>query len=84
MFGEQTGAFFCCFANVITKFKKNRAVSDGYVGLFGFLCLLPDVEKRDNPVCHFVTPLDGSIGLDIHRPAEVKCSCTDAFSLPNT
>lgn len=28
------------------------------------------VEKRQNPVCHFVTPLDGSIELDIHRPAE--------------
>lgn len=29
------------------------------------------VEKRQNPVCHFVTPLDGSIELDVHRPAEV-------------
>ncbi|XP_072289905.1 MLX-interacting protein isoform X2 [Eucyclogobius newberryi] len=29
------------------------------------------VEKRQNPVCHFVTPLDGNIELDIHRPAEV-------------
>lgn len=28
------------------------------------------VEKRQNPVCHFVTPLDGSIELDVHRPAE--------------
>lgn len=28
------------------------------------------VEKRDNPVCHFVTPLDGSMDLDINRPAE--------------
>lgn len=28
------------------------------------------VEKRENPVCHFVTPLDGSIELDVHRPAE--------------
>lgn len=28
------------------------------------------VEKRDNPVCHFVTPLDGTMDLDIHRPAE--------------
>ncbi|XP_068167558.1 MLX-interacting protein isoform X2 [Antennarius striatus] len=27
------------------------------------------VEKRDNPVCHFLTPLDGSMDLDIHRPA---------------
>ena len=30
------------------------------------------MEKRDNPVCHFVTPLDGSMDLDIHRPPEVK------------
>uniref|UniRef100_A0A4W6GB49 MLX interacting protein n=1 Tax=Lates calcarifer TaxID=8187 RepID=A0A4W6GB49_LATCA len=28
------------------------------------------VEKRENPVCHFVTPLDGSMDLDVHRPAE--------------
>uniref|UniRef100_H3DEG2 MLX interacting protein n=1 Tax=Tetraodon nigroviridis TaxID=99883 RepID=H3DEG2_TETNG len=28
------------------------------------------VEKRDNPVCHFVTPLDGTVDSDIHRPAE--------------
>ncbi|KAJ0067752.1 hypothetical protein NL108_010057, partial [Boleophthalmus pectinirostris] len=28
------------------------------------------VEKRQNPVCHFVTPLDGSIEMDVHRPAE--------------
>lgn len=28
------------------------------------------VEKRQNPVCHFVTPLDGSIEFDVHRPAE--------------
>lgn len=28
------------------------------------------VEKRENPVCHFVTPLDGNIDLDVHRPAE--------------
>uniref|UniRef100_A0AAX7VC19 BHLH domain-containing protein n=1 Tax=Astatotilapia calliptera TaxID=8154 RepID=A0AAX7VC19_ASTCA len=35
------------------------------------------VEKRSNPVCHFVTPLDGSMDLDIPRPeaiaAEGKC-----------
>ncbi|XP_063345459.1 MLX-interacting protein isoform X5 [Pelmatolapia mariae] len=35
------------------------------------------VEKRSNPVCHFVTPLDGSMDLDVHRPeaiaAEGKC-----------
>ncbi|XP_029999727.1 MLX-interacting protein isoform X5 [Sphaeramia orbicularis] len=28
------------------------------------------VEKRENPVCHFMTPLDGSMELDVHRPAE--------------
>ncbi|XP_047446752.1 MLX-interacting protein isoform X2 [Mugil cephalus] len=28
------------------------------------------VERRENPVCHFVTPLDGSMELDVHRPAE--------------
>lgn len=28
------------------------------------------VEKRENPVCHFVTPLDGSIDMEDHRPAE--------------
>ncbi|XP_076587342.1 MLX-interacting protein isoform X1 [Chaetodon auriga] len=30
------------------------------------------VERRDNPVCHFVTPLDGSMDLDIHRPVEAN------------
>uniref|UniRef100_A0A665X5L6 BHLH domain-containing protein n=1 Tax=Echeneis naucrates TaxID=173247 RepID=A0A665X5L6_ECHNA len=28
------------------------------------------VEKRENPVCHFVTPLDGSMDLDVNRSAE--------------
>ncbi|XP_035021761.2 MLX-interacting protein isoform X2 [Hippoglossus stenolepis] len=32
------------------------------------------VEKRDNPVCHFVTPLDGSMELDVHRPAEANAT----------
>ncbi|XP_040898319.1 MLX-interacting protein isoform X2 [Toxotes jaculatrix] len=32
------------------------------------------VEKRANPVCHFVTPLDGSMDLDVHRPAEAIAS----------
>ncbi|XP_054905000.1 MLX-interacting protein isoform X3 [Poeciliopsis prolifica] len=32
------------------------------------------VEKRGNPVCHFVTPLDGNIDLDVHRPAEAIAS----------
>lgn len=31
-----------------------------------------DVEKRENPVCHFVTPLDGCMDMDVHRPAEVN------------
>lgn len=30
------------------------------------------MEKRDNPVCHFVTPLDGTVDSFIHRPAEVS------------
>ncbi|KAM9392353.1 MLX-interacting protein [Pholidichthys leucotaenia] len=28
------------------------------------------VEKRENPVCHFMTPLDGRMELDVHRPSE--------------
>ncbi|CAL8248565.1 unnamed protein product [Merluccius merluccius] len=28
------------------------------------------VEKRENPVCHFVTPLDGNMDSEVHRPAE--------------
>ncbi|CAB1456479.1 unnamed protein product [Pleuronectes platessa] len=32
------------------------------------------VEKRENPVCHFVTPLDGSMELDVHRPAEANAT----------
>uniref|UniRef100_A0A3P9QA73 MLX interacting protein n=1 Tax=Poecilia reticulata TaxID=8081 RepID=A0A3P9QA73_POERE len=39
-----------------------------------FCCLPSDVEKRGNPVCHFVTPLDGNIDLDVHRPAEAIAS----------
>lgn len=31
----------------------------------------PDLEKRKNPVCHFVTPLDGSVDVDEHRRPEV-------------
>lgn len=88
----------CWFVFVLFRkpsFKKKQlcltVVFDSWV-----VFLPPDVEKRDNPVCHFVTPLDGSIGLDIHRPAEVKkekwlmwrvhmakCSCTDVSGLPN-
>ncbi|MGH0165580.1 UNVERIFIED_CONTAM: hypothetical protein FKN15_011296 [Acipenser sinensis] len=30
----------------------------------------PDVERRDNPVCHFVTPLDGSVDMEDHRRPE--------------
>lgn len=41
------------------------------------------MERRDNPVCHFVTPLDGNMDMDIHRPAEVKRDHF-MFSLPNT
>lgn len=31
-----------------------------------------DLEKRANPVCHFVTPLDGTMDSGVHRPAEVR------------
>uniref|UniRef100_A0A8C4ZCZ9 BHLH domain-containing protein n=1 Tax=Gadus morhua TaxID=8049 RepID=A0A8C4ZCZ9_GADMO len=27
------------------------------------------VEKRENPVCHFVTPLDGNVESEVHRPS---------------
>ncbi|XP_059920517.1 MLX-interacting protein isoform X2 [Gadus macrocephalus] len=27
------------------------------------------VEKRENPVCHFVTPLDGNMESEVHRPS---------------
>ncbi|XP_074525631.1 MLX-interacting protein isoform X2 [Halichoeres trimaculatus] len=30
------------------------------------------VARRANPVCHFVTPLDGTIDLDVNRPAEAS------------
>ncbi|XP_053727349.1 MLX-interacting protein isoform X1 [Synchiropus splendidus] len=30
------------------------------------------VERRENPVCHFVTPLDGTIDFDVHRSAEMS------------
>lgn len=33
--------------------------------------LVSDLEKRKNPVCHFVTPLDGSVDVDEHRRPEV-------------
>uniref|UniRef100_UPI0037E784A1 MLX-interacting protein isoform X2 n=1 Tax=Semicossyphus pulcher TaxID=241346 RepID=UPI0037E784A1 len=32
------------------------------------------VAKRENPVCHFVTPLDGTMDLDVHRPAEATAA----------
>ncbi|KAL4646601.1 MLX-interacting protein isoform X1 [Arapaima gigas] len=28
------------------------------------------VEKRENPVCHFVTPLEGTMASEVHRPSE--------------
>lgn len=33
--------------------------------------VVSDLEKRKNPVCHFVTPLDGSVDVDEHRRPEV-------------
>lgn len=41
------------------------------VCLFLFF-LTADVEKRANPVCHFVTPLEGNLESDINRSSEVK------------
>ncbi|XP_070690370.1 MLX-interacting protein-like isoform X1 [Pempheris klunzingeri] len=32
------------------------------------------VEKRENPVCHFVTPLDGCMDTDVHRPSEATAT----------
>lgn len=40
--------------------------------LFAMLFFLEDVEKRQNPVCHFVTPLDGNMDSGVHRPTEVS------------
>ncbi len=37
------------------------------------------MERRENPVCHFVTPLDGNIDMDVHRPAEVKIEKCDFY-----
>lgn len=38
-----------------------------------FSSFLPsDVERRENPVCHFVTPLDGNMDSEVHRSSEVK------------
>ncbi|MED6242120.1 hypothetical protein ATANTOWER_000419 [Ataeniobius toweri] len=34
------------------------------------------VEKRGNPVCHFVTPLDGNMESDVHSAAEAVASDT--------
>jgi len=39
-----------------------------------------DVEKRENPVCHFVTPLDGNMDSDV-RPAEVKIENSRPYEL---
>lgn len=37
----------------------------------GVSLVVSDLEKRKNPVCHFVTPLDGSVDVDEHRRPEV-------------
>ncbi|KAF2987582.1 hypothetical protein EK904_013255 [Melospiza melodia maxima] len=39
------------------------------------------LEKRKNPVCHFVTPLDGSVDVDEHRRPEV---CGKAWEQPRS
>ncbi|XP_035641604.1 MLX-interacting protein-like isoform X5 [Oncorhynchus keta] len=38
------------------------------------------VEKRENPVCHFVTPLDGTVDMEDHRPAELQKHKDDDLS----
>lgn len=43
--------------------------------------LPPDVERRENPVCHFATPLDGNMDLDVHRPTEVKTETFDYYDV---
>lgn len=43
-----------------------------------------DVEKRENPVCHFVTPLDGNMDSGVHRPTEVTIHATFFFFLPSS
>ncbi|KAF7661975.1 hypothetical protein LDENG_00248560 [Lucifuga dentata] len=32
------------------------------------------VEKRENPICHFMTPLDGNMDSEVHRPGEAISS----------
>lgn len=66
----------CTYSNSLVWKKELFVKTEGD---FDFIFLPPDVEKRDNPVCHFVTPLDGSMDLDIHRPAEVKIEKYDHY-----
>ncbi|XP_030219142.1 MLX-interacting protein isoform X4 [Gadus morhua] len=38
------------------------------------------VEKRENPVCHFVTPLDGNVESEVHRPSMLQKHKDDDLS----
>ncbi|XP_059920519.1 MLX-interacting protein isoform X4 [Gadus macrocephalus] len=38
------------------------------------------VEKRENPVCHFVTPLDGNMESEVHRPSMLQKHKDDDLS----
>lgn len=60
---------YCKYDSLVGK-KRLSLTAVGDLEVVFFLPL--DVERRDNPVCHFVTPLDGSMDLDIHRPADVR------------
>ncbi len=53
---------------------NNTHISVDFIAAY-LLCL--DVEKRKNPVCGFVTPLEGS-EADSHRKPEVGDFC-DVF-----
>ncbi|XP_051546335.1 MLX-interacting protein-like [Myxocyprinus asiaticus] len=44
------------------KFRLNNAIWRAWYMQY--------VEKRQNPVCHFVTPLNGNMDSGVHRPTE--------------
>lgn len=67
----------CCIVNLTHQYEKRNCAFQLRVTLRLFF-YPADVEKRENPVCHFATPLDGNMDLDVQRPAEVK---TERFDL---
>lgn len=56
-------------------FWSNNQKSADFIAVY-LLCL--DVEKRKNPVCGFVTPLEGS-EADSHRKPEVSNLCSQMY-----